>query len=109
MKFRLSIFPAAENDVDAAARFIAQDNLAAALRFYDSVDSTYCQILDHPTRWPRYELDDARLANLRRRSVVKFPKYLVFYRIDEQRVEVIRVLHGARDIGPTLLAELSSD
>jgi plasmid stabilization system protein ParE len=37
MNNRLSIFPAAEADVDAAAQFIARDNLAAALRFYDCV------------------------------------------------------------------------
>lgn len=109
MKFRLSVFPAAESDVDAAAQFIARDNLDAALRFYDSVESTYRQIRDHPTRWPRYELDDPRLANLARCSVVKFPKYLVFYRVEGPQVEVIRVLHGARDIPAILLAELSNE
>ena len=106
MKFVLSIFPAAEADVDSAAQFIAADNLAAALRFYDSVDSTYSQILDHPVRWPPYELDEPRLANVRKRSVLKFPNYLVFYRIEDQRIEVIRVLHGARDIAAILLEEL---
>jgi toxin ParE1/3/4 len=109
MNNRLSIFPAAEADVDAAAQFIARDNLAAALRFYDCVDLTYWQIRDHPTRWPRYELNETRLANLRKRSVVKFPNYLVFYRLGERTIEVIRVLHGARDIGAILQDELASE
>jgi len=107
MKFSLNIFPAAEADVDEAAQFIAKDNLPAALRFYDAVDSTYIQIRDHPTRWPRHELAEPRLANLRKRAVAKFPNYLIFYRIEEHRVEVIRVLHGARDIAAVLLEELT--
>jgi len=101
MNYRLRIYPSADADVDDAARFIAQDNLTAALRFYDAVDQTYRQIREHPTRWPRYELDHPRLANLRKRSVLGFRNYLVFYQIDVNIVEIIRVLHGARDI-PTL-------
>ena len=27
-----------------------------------------------------------------------FPKHLIFYRISENEIEVIRVIHGARDI-----------
>jgi len=45
-----------------------------------------------------------RLNDLRKRSVKGFDSYLVFYRIDADMVEIIRVLHGARDI-PSLLAE----
>jgi plasmid stabilization system protein ParE len=39
MKYRLRISPAADADVDAAALFIAQDNLPAALRFFDAVQA----------------------------------------------------------------------
>jgi toxin ParE1/3/4 len=107
MKFALTIFPAAEADVDAAARFIAQDNLPAALRFYDCVDATFTQIRDYPMRSPRYELEEPRLAHLRKRSVMKFPNYLTFYRIEEREIQIIRVLHGARDIPAILWDELT--
>jgi toxin ParE1/3/4 len=105
MRYRLRITPAADADVDAAAGFIAQDSLQAALRFYDAVDRTYVEIREHPLRWPRYELDHPRLVNLRKRSVFKFGDYLVFYRTEESLIEVIRVLHGARDIPSILVAD----
>jgi toxin ParE1/3/4 len=102
MKYQLRIFPAAEADVDDAALFIAQDNLQAALRFYDAVDNTYRQIAQHPTRSPKYVLDHPELANLRKRSVAGFRNYLIFYQIKTETVDVIRVLHGAREIESAL-------
>ncbi|MGD0137877.1 MAG: type II toxin-antitoxin system RelE/ParE family toxin [Tepidisphaeraceae bacterium] len=104
MNYKLRILPAADADVDDAALFIAKDNLTAALKFYDAVDQTYRRIREHPNRWPRYELDHPSLADLRKRSVAKFDNYLIFYRIEADVVEIIRVLHGARDI-PSALAD----
>jgi toxin ParE1/3/4 len=102
MTYGLRILPAADADVDEAGAFIAQDNLDAALRFYDAVEKTYREIREHPKRWARYELNHPRLQELRKRSVIGFNKYLIFYRIDADMVEIIRVLHGARDIPPAL-------
>ncbi len=102
MKYRLRIYPAADADVDDAALFIAQDNLNAALRFYDAVEMTYSQIRSHPLRWPRYELDHPRLATLRKCSVPGFRKYFIFYLTHDDIIDVIRVLHGARDIPAVL-------
>jgi plasmid stabilization system protein ParE len=31
-----------------------------------------------------------------------FPKHLIFYRVDDDRVEVVRVIHGARDLAIAL-------
>jgi len=98
MSHALRILPAADADVDAAAEFISRDNLEAALRFYDAVERTCRELAQHPGRWPRYELRHPRLANLRKRSVVGFKNYLTV----GDTVEIIRVLHGARDI-PSIL------
>ena len=98
MTYGLRILPAADADIDEAGLYIAKDNLNAALRFYDALDRTFRQTRDHPQRWPRYEMEHSRLTELRKRSVTGFRNYLVFYRIDADIVEVIRVLHGARDI-----------
>ena len=109
MSYGLRISPAADADVDEAGLFIAQDNLDAALRFYDAIDQTYREIHDHPKRWPRYELDHPRLSEVRKRSVIGFEKYLVFYRVDADMVEIIRVFHGARDIPNVLSDEVLGD
>jgi plasmid stabilization system protein ParE len=42
--------------------------------------------------------------DLRKCSVDGFADILVFYRVDADMVEVIRVLHGARDL-PSILRE----
>jgi toxin ParE1/3/4 len=47
-------------------------------------------------------LTHPRLIEVRKRSVIGFRNYLVFYRVDSGRVEIIRVLHGARDISAIL-------
>lgn len=104
MIFGLRILPAADGDVDAAASFIAQDNLEAALRFYDAVETTFTQLRHHPNRGPVYPTDHPRLVGIRRCVVADFPNYLVFYRIDAEMVEIIRVLRGARDI-PLILSD----
>ncbi|MGD0768048.1 MAG: type II toxin-antitoxin system RelE/ParE family toxin [Tepidisphaeraceae bacterium] len=109
MNYKLRILPAADADVDDAALFIARDNLATALKFYDAVDQTYRLIREHPNRWPRYELDHPDLANLHKRSVVKFDNYLIFYRIEADVVEIVRVLHAARDIPSALADDLFND
>jgi len=109
MTYRLRIYPAADADVDDAALFIAEDSLDAALRFYDAADETYRQIREHPTRWPQYELDHPKLANLRKRSIVGFGNFLIFYRVQGRVVDIIRVLHGARDIPTVLLGDSQED
>ncbi|MEX1025024.1 MAG: type II toxin-antitoxin system RelE/ParE family toxin [Planctomycetota bacterium] len=44
-------------------------------------------------------LNRAALAGLRSFPVKGFDKHLIFYRSTEHGIEVLRVLHGARDLG----------
>src|SRR5258708_3482572 len=104
MSRRLCVLPSADADVDAAAGYIAMDSVDAATRFLDAVDETYRDLRDHPRRWPVYGLSDPRLKDVRKRAVIGFRNYLVFYRAKGSVVEVIRVLHGARDL-PSVLSD----
>jgi toxin ParE1/3/4 len=104
MKYRLRVLPAAAADVESAFGFIASDSLSGALKFYDAVDRTFRQITEHPARWPRYELGRFGLAGIRKCAVAGFRNFLIFYRIANDAVEIVRVLHGARDI-PSILAD----
>src|SRR5919106_2814484 len=42
--------------------------------------------------------DNPELEGLRMWRIPKFANYLIFYRPTSERVEIVRVLHGARDI-----------
>ena len=39
---------------------------------------------------------------LRKRTIKGFEKYLVFYFIEGDQVQILRVLHGARDVSSIL-------
>jgi toxin ParE1/3/4 len=45
-----------------------------------------------------YRSTEARLRGVRAVSIGRFRNYLIFYRRQNDEVEVLRVLHGARDM-----------
>ena len=98
MNLGLRVLPAADADVDEIAAYIAQDSIEQAMRFFDAVNATYKMIFEAPSRWPLYGFTHPRLQDIRKHAVLGFPNHLIFYRIDADMVEIIRVLHGARDI-----------
>lgn len=104
MTYSLRILRAADRDIDEIAAYIAQDNIDAALRFLDAIDDALQSIRLHPKRYPLVEIDDDRLRGIRRRGVDGFARFLVFYALHGRTIDVIRVLHGARDI-PSVLSE----
>ncbi len=98
MNRRLSVNPQADRDIDVASLYIAQTSEERALRFLDAVAQTFRQLAEMPGLGNRQQFRSPRLQGLRRWHVQLFPAYLIFYRATEEEVEVVRVLHGARDI-----------
>jgi toxin ParE1/3/4 len=90
--------PLARSDVVQQYAYIAVENEAAAERFLDAVESTYRQLVRSPEIGHEYTTMNPRLGGIRVWPVRSFRKMLVFYRVSPRAVEVIRVLHGARDI-----------
>jgi toxin ParE1/3/4 len=84
--------PQAYRDLDEIAAFIGRDNPQAAVRFLDDLEGRFHLLASSPgIGRPRPELGA---------GVRGFPAgdYLIFYRQLGLGIEVIRVLHGARDI-----------
>jgi toxin ParE1/3/4 len=88
--YRLS--PEAQADIDDIWDSIAQDKPSAADRFTASLSEKFSVL----ARQPRI----GRLCDELRPGLHRFPvgNYLTFYRIRSRKVEIVRVLHGARDI-----------
>lgn len=82
----------AEADLDEIWLFIASDNLGAADRLLDRINSAFVMLADNP------------LAGRKRpelgRGIRSFPvgTYIVFYEAMACGARIVRVLHGARDI-----------
>ena len=78
--------------------------VSSAHRFLREVDADFQRLAAIPGNWPRYEPDDPLFEGVRFFPVSRFKNTCVFYRPIEGGIEVLRVLHGARDI-QGLLAE----
>jgi toxin ParE1/3/4 len=101
---RASILPKAEEDVIEIASYIGADSPAAADRFADAFERACELLVSMPELGHLQAFAHPELEGLRSFPVKGFEKYLVFYRIAPPVLEIVRVLHGARDL-PALFEE----
>jgi toxin ParE1/3/4 len=93
----------AKQDVDEIADTIAEDNPDAALRFFLAARDAFGRLAEFPgTGAVREDLRSRHLKGVRSYPIPRFRKYLVFYLPTEDGVEVLRVIHGARQIEQAL-------
>ena len=104
MKERAIWRSVAEEDLSAAYLHIGAESPEAAERLLDAVESTVRFLLETPLAGRLREFRSARAQDVRSWPVRDFSSYLIFYRPVAEDIEVIRLLHGARDL-PLLLDE----
>jgi toxin ParE1/3/4 len=90
--------PQARDDLIGIACDIGQHRERAAMRFLAAAEATFRDLLKKPDLGALGEFRSRFLNGVRRWRVKGFKNYLIFYREVEDGIEVIRVLHGARDI-----------
>jgi toxin ParE1/3/4 len=88
----------AKRDLIGLADAIAQDNLDAAERFLDAARAAFSFLARMPGAGASRKYLNPTLKDLRMWPIKGFEKYLVFYRTIPGGLEIIRVLHAARDI-----------
>ncbi|MFC3322438.1 type II toxin-antitoxin system RelE/ParE family toxin [Mesorhizobium cantuariense] len=84
--------PAAENDLIDIWLAIANDSPLAADRFLGAIADRILQLAAFPESGARRP-DIATEAR-----ALTMGNYLAIYRVTEKHVEIIRVVHGARDV-----------
>ena len=89
---------AAKRDVARIACFIAEDSLDAAERFLESVEVSFVALARMPHMGATRRFRNPKFAAVRMWPIKGFENYLIFYRPLEPGIEVLRVVHGARDI-----------
>ncbi|HEX8873071.1 MAG TPA: type II toxin-antitoxin system RelE/ParE family toxin [Nitrosospira sp.] len=99
----IRIRPRASSDIDDLADYIAQENLDAAIRFLDALQNTLELICGQPRLGSLRYAHLPMLEGLRVLAVTGFGNHLVFYIERSGHVDVLRVLHSARDIPLALL------
>jgi len=88
----------AQADIDDTAEFIAQDNPETARRFVEASYTTFQQLAESPSIGTTRDFHNSHLSGLRSWRIRGFENWLVFYRPITDGAEIIRVLHGARDL-----------
>lgn len=95
---RLIVREQADKDVDQIVETIANDNLSASLRFLDRVRETYDRLVTWPRIGARVRARNDALRDMRYYPIRGYRDYLVFYLPLEDGVEIVHVIHGARDL-----------
>lgn len=99
MNARYSIRPKADEDLEQQAFYFAeQANAELGHRFLVAAHETFTLLARHPHLGWHARLQIPELASLRVFPVLGFRRVLVFYRLGEESVEILRVVHGSRDL-----------
>lgn len=100
MKLRYHIAPGARRDLDEIWDYIARDNLEAADRLLDNLYDRFRMIsINKFIGSSRTEIGN----NIR---VFPYKRYLIFYAPHDETVEILRVLHSARDVDKIFESDL---
>lgn len=86
----------AESDLDDLWSYIAADSPAAADRFILRLLAAEDRLADFP------ELAAARSEIRPGLRILPVGNYLLLYRLDRDTVEIVRIVHGARNLGQVL-------
>ena len=84
--------PAARDDLVAVWLWISQHDEKRADGFIAELEHACASLIPRPSRFPEVLVLDG--ASIRKRL---YRRHLIFYRILPEEVEVIRIIHAARD------------
>ncbi len=98
MIFEIKKKPQAERDIEDCFVYIGEENLNIAVHFLVAVEESIEEIGRNPFIGRKREFRNIQNQNLRMFFVKDFNKYQIFYTVETETIEIIRVLHGARDL-----------
>lgn len=90
--------PLAEFDIVEIALYIENDSDSAARRFLGAVQTTSLRIAAYPAAGEFVPAASDRLQGCRSWAVAGFENWRIYYQETAAGIEVVRVLHVARDL-----------
>lgn len=90
--------PLAVADAEECAVYLGRYNPTLALRFLTALEQTISMLSEFPGIGRNREFRNPEHAGLCSFAVMGFRNHLVFFRPLEDGVEIVRILHGARDL-----------
>lgn len=96
------ITPKADSDIDSCFAWIKRENPQAAIKFLDAVELTCRNLSQTPSIGSRRYADVPLVRGVRVVAVKGFKNNFLFFMENETTIDIIRVVHGARDIPEVL-------
>lgn len=87
---RVTLADGARYDLDTIFDYVASENPAAARRLFEEIKRQIMSLAEHP------EIGRVGRVDGSRELVINRTPYIAVYRIKGRRVELLRILHGAR-------------
>jgi toxin ParE1/3/4 len=85
-------------DLIEIADYIAEDNPEAAQAFLAAAEAAFGMIASMPSVGRAYPVQSPAAQGMRVWRVEGFERYLILYRAVQSQIDIVRVLHGSRDI-----------
>lgn len=98
MSRRIRIRPEVQRDLDEQVVYIGERNFDAAERYERAVFADFRKLAEFPAMGALRNFPNPRLQGVRSWPVSGFGNYLIFYLPAQDGIDVLRVLHGARDL-----------
>lgn len=89
---KIILGPTARADLADIAQWIARDNPTRAQSFIDELEQKCAGLSSHPLRFPIVRRGAGFVIRKRVHG-----HYLIFYQLFEAHIEVMRIVHSARD------------
>ena len=99
----------ARKDIIELLHYFDEQDPNLADRFLWYLQETYDMIAHMPELGELCAFGHPAMQNVRVRRIMKFSKYLIFYRIEADNIVILRVLHGARDYANLFGTMISED
>jgi toxin ParE1/3/4 len=102
MNRRILITEDANLDLHEHFNYLAQNNRDRAFYFFDAARQTFAALARMPGMGQQYKSEDEDVVNIHKWSVKGFKNYLIFYRYNDETLEILRIIFATRDLAPTL-------
>jgi len=87
----------ARTDIKEIGLYLAERAPEVEERFYQAIGKTVRFLAGAPNLGERHPSRNPKLKGMRKWQVDGFPNHVIFYRPVGDRLEILRVFHGARD------------
>jgi toxin ParE1/3/4 len=95
---KVIIRDSALNDLDQISADIGKSSPGASVRFLEEAQRAFQLISDIPGIGTPRDFDVPSLQGVRMCPIPRFRRYLIFYLPGYESIEIVRVLHGSRNL-----------